>query len=229
MLCFVLLASPILGCAEAPPPATIPKEILASHFGIVDVVRQDIDEITRLGIRWDRPHPGPFIWGRIEPEKGKYSWWEVDRYVETVQSYNIATLATIWPFAEYDGDGIDDMPGLKYPIKYWEASNEPSMQSGFHTFFEGSSEDYLEVLKVTYEAVREADPEAKVLHAGMAGMEPSMISFWQPIFKEGSSYFDIANIHSIGASSELNVPAFTRLLAKYNIDLLTGRNYTGVC
>jgi len=35
----------------------------------------------------------------------------------------------------YDGDGKDDMPGLKYPIKYWEASNEPSHQSGPATFF----------------------------------------------------------------------------------------------
>lgn len=264
VLCFVLLVSPILGCAEAPPPATIPKEILASHFGIVDVVRQDIDEITRLGIRWDRPHPGPFIWGQIEPEKGKYSWWEVDRYVETVQSYNIATLATIWPFAEwdqanwglagtsplifenelgrgrhkpydmdaykrfvstvverYDGDGIDDMPGLKYPIKYWEASNEPSMQSGFHTFFNGSSEDYLEVLTATYQAVKESDPEAKVLHAGMAGTDPpmvSLVSFWEPVFEKRSQYFDVANIHSVGASAELIIPEFKKLLSKYGID-----------
>jgi len=118
----------------------------------------------------------------------------------------------------YDGDGKDDMPGLKYPIKHWEASNEPSMQSGHHTFFVGSSEDYLEVLKATYQAVEEADPGAKVLHAGMAGMDPFMVSFWKPIFEKGSQYFDIANIHSIGASDELNVPEFKKLLSKYGID-----------
>ncbi len=248
-----------------PPPTVTPtptaEEILASHFGIVDALRQDIDESTRLGIRWDRPHPGPFIWGWIEPEKGNFSWGEVDEYVQEAQSYNIATLATIWPFAEwdqadwgpagtgtlifenelgtgrrkphdmdayrsfvlaiverYDGDGKDDMPGLEYPIKYWEASNEPSEQIGELTFFNGSSEDYLEVLKVTYEAVKEADPEARVLHAGMSGMEPYAISFWQPVFDQGSSYFDINNIHSIGASDELNVPEFKKLLSTYGID-----------
>lgn len=264
--------------APTPTLATMPEEILASHFGIVGV-RQDIEEITTLVIRWDRPHPGPFIWGRIEPVKGQYHWDKVDEYVQRVQARGIANLATIWPFAEwdqinwgsvsdtpvifeamglgrsrrkpydmdaykrcvsalverYDGDGIDDMPGLEYPIKYWEASNEPSMQSGFCTFFNGSSEDYLEVLKATYQAVKEADAEAKVLHAGMAGVEPSTIPFWEPIFEQGSSYFDIANIHSIGAGEEKasrlegyaaivadylmrNVVEFKKLLSECGID-----------
>jgi hypothetical protein len=217
-------------------------------------------ELTKLGVTWDRPHPGPFIWGSIEKERGKYDWREVDRYVQEAQHYSFATLATVWPFARwdqsgwgevgpggivferemgtsrhkpydmdayqafvsalverYDGDGEGDMPGLKFPIKYWEASNEPSMQDGFNTFFNGSSEDYLEILKATYQAVKDADPEAKVLHAGMAGMDPWMVSFWEPIFEEGSQYFDIANIHSIGASEELNVPEFRELLSQHSI------------
>ncbi|MFQ6102428.1 MAG: hypothetical protein ACE5OS_14545, partial [Anaerolineae bacterium] len=28
----------------------------------------------------------------------------------------------------YDGDGAGDMPGLAYPIRHWEISNEPEMQ-----------------------------------------------------------------------------------------------------
>jgi len=118
----------------------------------------------------------------------------------------------------YDGDGKDDMPGLKYPIKHWEVSNEPSMQDDFHTFFNGSSEDYIELLKVTYQAIKEADPAAKVLHAGVAGMEPPVISFWEPVLEKGNQYFDIANIHSISASEELYAPEFAKLLSKYNIN-----------
>ena len=118
-----------------------------------------------MGIRWDRPHPGPFIWGRIERERGRYDWREVDRYVQEAQRYGFATVATIWPFASwdqanwgeegpsgvvfekelgrsrrkpydmdaykafvcalverYDGDGSSDMPGLKFPIKYWQSA-----------------------------------------------------------------------------------------------------------
>ncbi|MCD6358460.1 MAG: hypothetical protein J7L90_00630, partial [Dehalococcoidia bacterium] len=215
-----------------------------------------------LGTKWDRPHPGPFIWGWVEQTKGEYLWQYPDQWVQRNQSKGFGTLATIWPFAvwdqaqwelptattvlvfeqemgksrrkphdidaykefvsalveRYDGDGIDDMPGLELPIKYWEVSNEPGMQSGFNSFFNGSPEDYLEILKATYQAVKEADPDAKVLHAGMAGMESWIVSFWEPIFKNGSQYFDIANIHSIGASDELNVPQFSALLRKYNIN-----------
>lgn len=246
--------------ASTPALTSIPEEILSSYFGFLSTSFNAV-ELTKLGIKWDRPHPGPFIWGRIEGEKGKYKWEETDRYVQEAQCYGFATLATIWPFAKwdqadwveagsgglvfekglgrsrhkpydidaykrfvstlverYDGDGKDDMLGLKFPIKYWEASNEPSMQTGFNTFFNGSSEDYLEILEATYQAVKEADPEAKVLHAGMAGTEPWMISFWKPIFEKGSLYFDIANIHSIGASEELNVPEFKELLTEYSID-----------
>ena len=46
----------------------------------------------------------------------------------------------------YDGDGFDDMPGLKYPIRHWEIGNEPDMQSPRHTLFQGDSEAYLNLL-----------------------------------------------------------------------------------
>ncbi len=178
------------------------------------------------------------------------------------QAFSFVTLATIWPFAEwdqagwgdaadtsviferelgrgrrkphdmdaysrcvsalverYDGDGKDDMPGLIYPIKYWEAGNEPGMQEDFDTFFVGSPEDYLEVLKTTYQAVKEADPEAMVLHAGMAGPCEDRASFWRPVYENGSDYFDIANIHSIEVIDALSVvPGFVRLLSEYGIN-----------
>jgi len=272
LIILVLVTALLTSCAPTVPPATPTPSPPTHHFGIVDI-RQDIDGITSLGIRWDRPHPGPFIWGQIEPEKGEYRWRGVDKYVQKVQSHDMATLATIWPFADwdqanwgpagstplvfenkglcrsrrkpydmqayqrfvsalverYDGDGIDDMPGLKYPIKYWEAGNEPSIQSGqcplaapFY-FFEGSPEDYLEILKTTYQAVKQADPEARVLHAGIAGMEPSVDSFWESIFNKGSRYFDIANIHcfshvDVAMAAEITVPIFKEWLSMYGID-----------
>jgi len=78
--------------APTPTPATmpIPKEILASHFGFLGA-GFDASELSKLGVKWDRPHPGPFIWGRIEQEKGKYDWREVDRYVQEAQRYGFAT------------------------------------------------------------------------------------------------------------------------------------------
>ncbi|RLG91543.1 MAG: hypothetical protein DRO36_04010, partial [Candidatus Hecatellales archaeon] len=49
-----------------------------------------------LGFTWDRPHPGPFIWNKIEPTKGVYDFSETDRYVKAAQKYGIHIIATIW-------------------------------------------------------------------------------------------------------------------------------------
>ncbi|MFQ6066249.1 MAG: hypothetical protein ACE5K3_03105 [bacterium] len=117
----------------------------------------------------------------------------------------------------YDGDGQDDMPGLKYPIKCWEVANEPEMQREPLVFFQGSPQDYFEILKATHEAVKEADSEAQVIQGGMAGMDRWMVSFWQKVFDLGAaSYFDIANIHSIGHGEHLNIPSFKKFLSQNN-------------
>ena len=131
----------------------------------------------------------------------------------------------------YDGDGIGDMPGLRYPIKYWQAMCSPSVPEGYEYggMFNGSPEDYLQILKTTYQAVKAADPDAKVLHGGMARLLPQSISFWEPIFKTGSQYFDIANTHLVCprtgrtkaeliTMAELTVFEFRKSLSEYGIN-----------
>jgi hypothetical protein len=118
----------------------------------------------------------------------------------------------------YDGDGSDDMPGLTFPIKHWEVMNEPEFNTGDLIFFQGTSEDYFEILKTTHEAVRAADPEAFVVQGGMAGMMDVCTDFWQVVFDQGgANYLDIMNMHSIGHGEHLNIPAFKKFLAANGI------------
>lgn len=121
----------------------------------------------------------------------------------------------------YDGDGIEDMPGLKIPIKYYEILNEPEMKGNDMTFFKGNEQDYVEILKASYEAVKETCPDCKVVQAGAAGTEQMMLDFWGKIFSlNAGNYFDIANIHYInnGDKSTLNVKDFKNLMQKYSIN-----------
>ncbi len=129
----------------------------------------------------------------------------------------------------YDGDNKNDMPDLTIPIKHWEIMNEPSMQGGGTggmgeelKFFVGTSDEYFEILKTSYETIKEADKSAKVLHAGMAGMQKNFQDFWRPIFeKGGGEYFDIANIHTINTDKQredMYVRKFKKFLAEYNLD-----------
>ncbi len=122
---------------------------------------------------------------------------------------------------KYDGDGIDDMPGLKIPVKYWEILNEPEMKSPDLTFFIGNENDYFEILKESYLAIKGACPDCKVLHAGNAGSQASFLSFWDKVYGLGAgNYFDIANTHIIGMgdTSTLNAKPLKNLLDKYNMD-----------
>jgi hypothetical protein len=118
----------------------------------------------------------------------------------------------------YDGDGIDDMPGLTVPIKHWEVLNEPEFQEEPLIFFQGSSADYFGILRTTHEAVKSADPDAYIVQGGMAGMMAVCTDFWQGVFDlGGADYFDIANMHSIGHGEHLNIPSFQQFLAENGI------------
>jgi len=123
----------------------------------------------------------------------------------------------------YDGDSVDDMPGLKYPIKYWEIMNEPGMQGKDPwdlKFFLGTPQEYLEILKVSYETIKEVDPEAKVVMGGMSAMMDKFVEFWEPIIGEAANYFDIANIHTIDTNEEredLYVLKFKRFLEEHGV------------
>ena len=52
--------------------------------------------------QWVRPHPGPFVWNKIEKEQGKFSWQETDEYVVYAQEHNQTIIATIWPYSNWE-------------------------------------------------------------------------------------------------------------------------------
>ena len=119
----------------------------------------------------------------------------------------------------YDGDGIDDMPGLKMPVRYWEVLNEPEMQEEFLTFFKGTYEDYVEILKISYKTIKSACKECLVVQGGAAGSQKTKI-FWDKVLDlGGGDYFDIANVHFInhGDLKTLNVKEFKKLLDKKGV------------
>ncbi|HJM88191.1 MAG TPA: hypothetical protein QF624_01030 [Dehalococcoidia bacterium] len=101
----------------------------------------------------------------------------------------------------YDGDGVNDMPGLEYPMRHWEVANEPEMQEPGLTFFQGDSAAYLELLRESHRAIKAADPLSVVLLGGQAGMFDSMVEYWEPVLQGAHEFFDVGNIHSISSSN----------------------------
>lgn len=120
-----------------------------------------------------------------------------------------AYLAWLGALVErYDGDGVDDMPGLIYPIRHWEVLNEPEMQGPELTFFQEPPSNYAELLRTSYSAIKAADPLAVVLPAGQAGMHTEATEYWRPILQDSTVPFDVGNIHSIRATDMQQEAAF---------------------
>ena len=149
------------------------------------------------------------------------------------------TAYQIWltAFVErYDGDGKEDMPGLEYPVNYYEIINEPDLTLGPNSdegtvYYLDTPENYAVLLKKTYPIIKLANNNAQVIIAAPAGVQPQFIKYWERIFSTPkiADYFDIANIHCISApnqdkndptsisAEDLNVTVYQNLLAKYKI------------
>jgi len=256
--------------AEKPKILSIPKSVEDNCIGFDIGMPEEITMVSEIGGGWIRPNLGTFSWGFIEPEKNKFDFSMTDKYVQEAQEKNIAIVATIFPYADwdqaqchssecivspqdypedkmgwkigipksrcipcnfinynlfitklierYDGDGVDDMPGLKIPIKYWEVLNEPEMNGTGLAFFYGNPDEYAEIFKKTRDSIKESCPDCKVLHGGAAGIQDYMINYWAKVFGNKID-FDIANIHFIKRTdlSTLNVKDFKSLLQKNGI------------
>jgi len=124
----------------------------------------------------------------------------------------------------YDGDGVDDMRGLKYPIRYWQFENEWTWR------WEGTTEDFIEFYRISHEAALEAAPGAKIVLGGMTGIDalafvdgytgedfivyqdkelsPEDVraipefqkqrAFIETVLKKAGPYFDVVSFHKYG-------------------------------
>jgi len=57
----------------------------------------------------------------------------------------------------YDGDGLDDAPGLLYPVHHYGIERE------FTGYWPSNADDYIRLLRLAYPAIHRADPQAEVL------------------------------------------------------------------
>ncbi|MEM3366031.1 MAG: hypothetical protein QXM93_06380 [Candidatus Methanomethyliaceae archaeon] len=81
----------------------------------------------------------------------------------------------------YDGDGVDDMPGLRYPVRYFEIGNE------IQGVYQGC---YIRLLKSSYEAIKRANPDAVVMNGALNYRDVD------GFLKEGlENYIDVFNTH----------------------------------
>ncbi|MDP2314985.1 MAG: glycoside hydrolase family 44 protein [Pseudomonadota bacterium] len=206
-------------------------ESLAAHLD------QDGQRATALGARFARGNSGAFprsSWWSHTHDPGAAD--ETDLWVRVVQAHGLEPILMVspWPgnrtanvttiyvppdlaaytawvrtlVERYDGDGVDDLPGLRAPVRYWEVDNEPDLKftnaprDATRDVPPGSfchPDEAAAVLLATSAAIRAADPDAKVLNGGL----------YRPFADSGQAYlrellavpgvldaFDILSLHS---------------------------------
>lgn len=77
----------------------------------------------------------------------------------------------------YDADGHLDMPGIKYPVLYWEIESEAQHEG----YWRGSAQEYGELLKLAHDAAKEACPESRII---LSGMNMGDIFYGEPTERE---------------------------------------------
>lgn len=132
------------------------------------------------GVKIARGHP---VWPRIQPKPDQWDWSSCDAIVDSHAKYGIEIQfllsgAPRWSW-QPEGKGV---PGVdawtvfcrelakryRSKVRYYELWNEPDIG-----FFQGTQEQYIELLRAGYRAIKEADPSAHVTTCGFAGWSHS--------------------------------------------------------
>lgn len=210
----------------------------------------DTQALQGLGARIVRANTATYpwlSWRRAPPEEQPHQ--RADRWVEAVQAAGLEPVMMIGPWPgnqtsahttayvpedlpayqawvgevveRYDGDGVDDMPGLRSPVRYWEVDNEPDLHNSVPPRGGGATvapEDfqtpaqYAQVLVATSAAIRAASPQAVVLSAGFyrphtnSGREWISELLQQP---GAAAAFDVLSLHCYSDRDELGAQTRT--------------------
>ncbi|MBU0711171.1 T9SS type A sorting domain-containing protein [bacterium] len=186
-----------------------------------------------IGVKWGRgAGKNGLNWDVVETTSplgnpSNYNWSSPDTIADFYNQNNINLIWTINPFnsidqnsvtptgmlpndlsaysifinalvERYDGDGFDDAPGSPI-INCWQIHNEVNVSH----FWSDTPENYALLFKTSYDAIKNANPNAKVAMSGMSN--PSGIYFgvcnFTSILNELNNIggtFDIFDIHWYG-------------------------------
>ncbi len=143
-------------------------------------------------------------WDQLGESEGRKFWkkWKKNhkkqerRLVAKLPRDQEAFAEFLRRFVErYDGDGIDDAPGSPV-VKYWQIVNEADLD------WKDTPENFAKLVKISYKAIKKADPNAGVVLSG-AALPRGFTAFYQPMLKQlnrmkdstDDRYFDVFDFH----------------------------------
>lgn len=187
-----------------------------------DVAQRDLALIKEMGFGWVKQE---FSWREIEAiERGARDWYRPDIIVDMVEDAGLNLIVRLdrqpfWSQRDYDSTHENAPPAdlndfgnfcgetaVRYRgrIAAYQVWNEPNLSREWGDQPPNPAE-YTELLKVCYQAIKAADPDAIVISAGLAptGTNDATavpdIDFLQGMYDAGAAaYFDVLGLHAPG-------------------------------
>ena len=188
----VLGALPLLPAQEARAAETTLKArygVAQSHFMHASDTNKNrqVAEAADAGLGWMRFH---LAWPDLEPTRGSWSWAKADAAVAKAESAGIKVLGILGACPTWANGGLP----FNYPptdiaawknyvstvctryrgrVAAWEVWNEENI----HGFWmpQPDAAAFSALVKETTPAIRAADPDAKVVLGGVAGLDPTFL------------------------------------------------------
>ena len=179
-----------------------------SHYGInshvPDLAR--IQLASAAQIRWLRMD---FNWVDVQPDRNTYDWNVLDAAVDMALTNGQNVLATLaftpdWatsgPTITGPPDDIGDWFNFVYwtvdhfrgRVRYWSIWNEPNLTR----FWTGTRGDYINMVTIASQAIRQADPSSFVLGPELSDLGSSDWDNWlDEVLKYNRSDIDIVAHH----------------------------------
>lgn len=209
----------LLAWVSLPPANDGPPTVrIGGHIDAIEVGKH-ADVAEKLGIRWIRHHDGiqTGYWSRVQPDRGAAPSWRYDDVVTRLGRLGFSSLGVIlstptWAASDgavrrKAGTWVPDLDMFrmyvsslvsryKDEIRVWEIWNEPYSRN----YWGGSAEEYAELLRAAYEAIKEVDSSITVVGGG--GVLPHKTSWLERMLDAGAArYLDVFSIHYLNADT----------------------------
>lgn len=204
----------------------VPSPAPAIHMSLwwnEEIAQRDLDLAQGLGFHWIKQ---AFSWRDIETnQKGQFDWWRTDRIVRNAQERDLNLIVRLdrqpfWSQADGGVLPLENSPPANYQdfgdfcgalaqrykgqIQAYQVWNEPNLAREWGGR-PPDPEQYVQLLATCYQAIKQADPNALVISAGMAptgtGL-PEAIPDDEFIARMydagGASYFDLLGLNAPG-------------------------------
>jgi hypothetical protein len=153
--------------------------------------------VARMSVPWSRyePQEGVFDWYSLDAKVVKLEQLGIEPFltVETDAPWGVEATTkkaknrppldlSIWKrfvktlVERYDADGTDDAPGLLRPVRYYQGFNEWLSDKNGSGGWTGTTDQLIEAVNATYDAVKASDSSAYFVMGGIASVNADLMA-----------------------------------------------------